>query len=302
MFDFAYVSEMYADTADMTAAQTGRGFSNIGSIFRNSFSEVIVFFPFYYALYEKRNKIITILLWLSMLNPLLSSFRLGSRTMMSWWVLEVIVAFLFFRRYYAYDVRKRINKAVYSAIAGVVFVFAILTIGRFATGMYQNDSYVGGSLLSYAGQSTLNFSDDVLQNDVYQHGDNCFPLFRRIVGLESSSNLYERQAKWSLKMKIRQGSFYTFIGDLYNDFSPILGLLLLSIISFILYSFFNKKNGCVLSSPKAYLIFFLACVLYNGLFYFSYKGTGGNLRIIVNLLFIVLLRVLSPTLNRSYNA
>lgn len=299
LFDFAYASEMYNDTAEMTATQTGQGINNIASVFRNSFSEVIVFFPFYYVLYEKRNKLITILLWLSMFSPLFTSFRLGSRTMMSWWILEIIICFLLFRNYYIKATSKWINRIVYAISSFVIVVFVLLTIGRFATGMYENDSHVENSLVSYAGQGTLNFSDDILQNDVYQYGDNCFPLFRRMIGLEASDNLYERQAKWSSSMKIRQGAFYTFIGDFYNDFSPFFGFVLLLFLSLILNSIIRRKDGKIISASKLYLIYFCSCVFFNGLFYFSYKGIGGNLRIIVNLLFILLLSTLLS--NKKYN-
>lgn len=295
LLDFEYASDLYADTAELGARQTGVGLSNVYSVFRNVFAEIVVFFPFYYSLYERRNKNITVLLWLSITYPLLSSFNMGSRTMMTWWILEVIIAFVLFRKFYNPQLRKHINKVIFIVVLFVALTFALLTIGRFTTGMYEKDSYVGGSLVSYAGQGTINFADDILQNEVYQYGDNCFPLLRRMVGLESTSNLYERQIKWGSSMKIRQGNFYTFIGDLYNDFSPIIGFVMLSIFSLLLYGRIASKDGVRISSPKLFLVFFCACILYNGLFYFSYKGIGGNLKIIVNSFFIILLSILSTT-------
>ena len=92
-------------------------------------------------------------------------------------------------------------------------------------------------------------------------------------------------------MKIRQGAFYTFIGDFYCDFSPLFGFVLLFIISFIFYANIIQSDGIYVASSKLFVVFFYACICYNGLFYFSYKDIGGNLRLIVNILFVLLLKI-----------
>lgn len=282
LFDFSYANELYGDTRDVTSAQTGNSFLNVGAVLRGAFSEVLVLFTFYYMTLKQKSKLVLSLLLLSLLFPFLSSFTRGSRTVMVWWFIEMFIAFIILKDFYSESAKRWLQRVLMVITFVVVTIFTLLTIGRFNSNDYASMS-ANDSFVSYLGQGTLNFSDMVLQNDVHQYGDNCFPFFRSLVGFESSSNLYDRQWRWEGKMKIEQGVFYTFIGDLCNDFGSYFGLIFIIIFSIIFDRMINKK-GKVVTLAQILSLFFFSCICFNGLFYFSYKSVGGNLRIIVYLI------------------
>ena len=143
----------------------------------------------------------------------------------------------------------------------------------------------------------LNFNAYVLDEDVCQYGDNTGPIFRKMLGLESSDNLFERQAKWAVKMKAPQGAFYTFIGDLCFDYGFFVVFFLILIVAGFFYERRSRSNNIHLY--KLFSIFFWACLCCNGLFYFSYKTVGGNLKIICSVLFYCLLRFIYSTATQS---
>ena len=254
MADMSLVSEIYGDAAEMNREMTGRSFNNLPIVFRNIFSEVVVFVFFYYLTKKNKKKIVILLLALSLLYPLISSFNMASRTSMTYWVFEMVIAALLFRRFFSSTTDKVVKTTMVSAILLVVFIFGALTIGRFAY-MDAGEDYTQSSLIAYSGKSTMNFANDVFENDTYQWGDGTAPLFRRMIGLESSDNLYKRQEKWSGKMKIKQGTFYTFVGDLSFDYTIVGAFLLLSLSSLYI-TIRTKKPSTFISVDKLFLLYF----------------------------------------------
>ena len=116
------------------------------------------------------------------------------------------------------------------------------------------------------------------------------PFFRQILGLSYSKNIYDRQAKWGNSMKIEQGAFYTYIGDLCCDFSPYLAFILVFIVSILFNKGINQNNNSFMGTPRLFLLFFICSICYDGLFYFSFKTIGGNLKLIMNMLFFIFIQ------------
>ena len=300
LIDFSYANDLYADNRDVTLEQTGSSLEHIGSVLQGMFSEVLVLFTFYYMTLKRNNRIILVLLCFSLLYPFLSSFVRGSRTVMVWWFMEMLISYLIFKDYYTGRARRWLKFGISLASIIAVIIFSILTIGRFSINSFSTYDNAGESVIAYLGQGTLNYSDMVLQNDVHQYGDNCFPLFRNIIGLESSSNLYERQNKWESRMRIKQGVFYTYLGDLCNDFGPIITLIIVSLIS-IMFNLGINRNRKTLSLEQIVLLYFICCISFNGVFYFSYKSVGGNLRIILYIIILLMIGFLRIGSKKSIN-
>ena len=287
--DINYAAELYMETASQGSSQTGSSFANIASVFRGMFSEILVFWSFFYLSLKNRKNNVVILLFLSSLTTFISSFLMGSRTLMSWWLIQNILSFLIFKPFYNIKLRNLIKKCLSLVILFVVLIFLILSFGRFMTnGGDSND--VMDSLLSYLGQSSLHFNTYVLDNDVYQMGDGTLPLFRKILGLEASDNLFARQFYWASKMKIPQGAFFTFLGDMCFDWGIITTFIMLIVYSLFFNSLINGNNRTSqISLIRLFHLFIASSLCCNGLFYLSYKTIGGNLKIITSILFVFLL-------------
>lgn len=293
IFNVSIVTSLYDDTAEMIQASGQSG--NVFGIIRGLFSEIIIFYTGFYLTVKKKNKLILILLLFSSTYPLLSNFMLGSRTGMTYWIIEVLIVYALFGRFLNIKTKKMFKMLVFCLLAFFVIVVAILTIGRFTRSGSLYDPLE--SVVVYAGQPMLNFNRYVLKEDVVQFGDNTAPIFRKMLGLESSDNLFVRQAKWAGKMQAPQGAFYTFIGDLCFDYGSFVTFFLILVVSSFFYIKRTKSGHIQLY--KLFSIFFWACLCCNGLFYFSYKTVGGNLKIICSILFYCLVRFVYIKINQS---
>lgn len=292
LLDFAIATEMYEETADMVRAQTGSSFEHVADVLRGLSAGIIIFYSFYYLCYPNRKKILLILLWICVFLPIPASLLSASRTGLSYWALEMLISFSIFSGGMGDKPKRRIKTVMLTFGVFLILVFGALTIGRFGASEYNANDNAGSSVAEYFGQGTINFSADVLQNDTYQWGDGTMPFFRQILGLSFSKNIYERQEKWGRVMSIEQGAFYTYIGDLCNDFSPYLTFVLLIIFTAFFDSIINKKEcGNVINTSQLFLYFILCGICFDGIFYYSYKTMGGNLKLIANVLFYILLCV-----------
>lgn len=291
LLDFAIATELYGETAEMVREQTGSSFENIAGILRSISSGILIFYSFYYLTCPSRKKLLVILLWVCDFLPIPASLLSASRTGLSYWVLEMFVAYSIFSPFMIEKIQRRLRGVMLTFGVLLFLVFGALTIGRFGVSEYNADDNVQNSVAEYFGQGTLYYSADVLQNDVYQWGDGTMPFFRQLLGLSYSKNIYDRQAKWGKSMKVEQGAFYTYIGDICSDFSPYIAFLLFVIATIIFDSGINKRGKSYMSVSQLFLLFFLCSICYDGLFYFSYKTIGGNLKLIMNILFYGLINL-----------
>lgn len=289
LFDSSIYSELYSDNLSTVLSSSGRNFTNLLVIFTGMFSDIMVFFAFYYLTYPKRNTIIALLLLMCSTYPVLASILDGSRTGMTWWLFELIILFFIFSPLFSKRIKRLLRPLLVGLMLVVVTIFVLITFSRFAVG--SDRDAVNESFVHYVGQSMVNFGSDALNNNTYLYGDNTAPLFRRLVGLESSDNVLQRQMKWANKINVRTGAFYTAVGDLYYDYGPLLLVLILAVCSLMFAKLLKYKEGSI-ALPKMLLLFFWCCICFDGVFYFPYKTIGGNLRIIALVLFVILLNVL----------
>jgi oligosaccharide repeat unit polymerase len=197
----------------------------------------------------------------------------------------MFIAYCIFSPTYSNKLQKRLRVVVVTFGIFLLLVFGALTIGRFGVSEYNADNNVESSVADYFGQSTLNYSADILQNDTYQWGDGTMPFFRQLLGLPYSKNIYDRQARWGKSMTIEQGAFYTYIGDICCDFSPYLAFILVLFVSLLFDKRINGGSCRNINASRLFLLFFICCICYDGLFYYSFKTIGGNLKLIMNFLF-----------------
>ena len=289
------LENIYLETMEAASQQIGNNLSNIGQVLCNVFSEITLFFSFYYITLKKKNKITLILLWFSSFYVIAFSFSLGLRSSIVRFVFSCLFLYIVFKPFIEKKILKTLNKSFAIIVLLVVIAFAAITISRFANNTYFGTTGSSFSVLSYTGQSFIYFDEYGLNSDIKQNGDNTLPLFRRILGLDASNNLVERQEKWGNIMNIKQGVFYTFIGDFVFDFGPIFVFVAVSILSY----FFVRKTKIFKKIPlhKLLILFFIFNTCVGGIFYFPYKTIGGNLSIIAYCLTYFTLWLLSKKTN-----
>ena len=172
--------------------------------------------------------------------------------------------------------------------------FSVITFGRFGGSGF--DELIVFSLESYIGQPMLNFANYGLDANGIRYGDRTAPIIRKLLGLHTSTNFYERRETYS-NMLIDDSYFYTFVGDFTLDYGPIIGFMLLFVISLLLRKMINPYNtGYKLSHLLVFYIIFQWCAY--GFTLWPYAEKMGNVKLIFGLLLFACLRYSE---NKRYN-
>jgi hypothetical protein len=126
----------------------------------------------------------------------------------------------------------------------------------------------------------LNFNEYIPEAKALQLGDNSTPILRMIFGLDYSLNPLDMQSKWLDKMKIPLHIFPTIVGDFCMDIGLIPTFIMILFFSVVFSNLVPKKRE-KLRLHDVFFIYVLSAILCQGVFYFTYKTIGGNLKIIV---------------------
>ena len=181
--NISVVTSLYDDTAEMIQSD-GQSGSVIG-IIRGIFSEIIIFYTGFYLTLKKKNKLILILLLFSSVYPLLINFMLGSRTSMTYWIIEVLIVYALFKNFLNNSTKKLFKTVVICLLSFFLVVVTILTIGRFTRSGSLYDPLE--SVVLYAGQPMLNFNAYVLDEDSKLYKN----LNKEMVSVETVTSKYD---------------------------------------------------------------------------------------------------------------
>ncbi|MDD3078909.1 MAG: O-antigen ligase [Paludibacter sp.] len=291
--NFSYI---YNDTINDNADKMTLG-TNYLHIIASAFSDVLPFLFFYYLTLERKSKLILFFLLISLLHPLINTISYAGRNGLVVFILLLSSNYILFKNLYT-----KLNKRIIIMIIIFFGAFTVLTImaityARFSTGM-QDDNSAIESVISYGGQSALNFNEYIFNTKAYSYGDNSFPLIRMILGLDYSNNPIIRQENWGYKMQIPVHIFYTLIGDLTLDFGPIITILLIIILSTGIYRK-TKKNIGGIKVYDIFLIYFWFNISAQAIFYFMNKTIGGNIKIAVFVLMYIFMKRILYSSNKG---
>lgn len=295
MIDESAGLEMYQGMLD-NAATAGSGISNLPTIISNAMYSVAVLLAFINLTYIKKKKFLICCIFCALLWSALKYVSIGERGGLVNRMLQIVVTYFGVKNYLREDTNRIIKKIGLVVIVLVSLPMIALTVSRFG----DSEKGAGTSVISYAGQSTVNFAEYVFDNNGIRYGDRTVSLLKKIVGFDNvPENFLQRRAKYP-HLRINDEVFSTYIGDFVLDFGPIITVVIFIFISLYL----NQKIRMV--SGKIYfhnflLLHFIMCVCIQGISLFQYADTG-NLTIIVYILFYWLLRLNTEVIYSSANA
>lgn len=286
-------ADLYADKVDVyERLSLGLKGANIFVLFLHYiytlFHDFNVLLFFYYLTLPQnsKNRLFAFLLGLGTFFEILFSISLGNRTGIMLPILTIIFTYFVFSRFYSQNVKKKIGFA--SAIGGGVFVlfFSIITISRFS----NFSSGINGSVVFYAGQANLNFDVYAFDNGGIRNGDRTMMLFKGWFDKSTPSDRQDLLAKYP-KLKITDGLFSTYIGDIMIDFGPILATLIFLIFTLIMNRI-TRPKGTKLYFDQMIWLFFVICICSRGCMYlFDFSLKGGNWRIVGFMLLYLLFHI-----------
>ena len=193
------------------------------------------------------------------------------RSSSAYWIISAVTLFILIRNQLPSSIKRQLSVLGLVAFVGVIAYLAAMTIARFG----ERDSNGGalGSLISYLGQSYINFCYFFDKYDLpYHHFGIVFPFSSQyIFGVPSGGVTIQQEMTW-LSNK-HTGVFYTFIGQMIigiGQFWAIIMTLVYSFFSFKTLGNINRKKE--LDIVSLYLYFAFASVVLLGIFVHYYAG------------------------------
>ena len=257
---------------NMKNATTGNDIAGIlgyAALIRNFFRESFIFLLFYYMTEKRRSHTLTVYLMVVLGLDIFSALASGGRTSFTMILFAAGSGYFIFRDYWDPKLKKWIQTVIAIAGLGFFFILITLTISRFSANNYSGSPL--WSLLSYLGQSPLNFNQNGLNAGGIRYGDRTLNTFKALLGMKPPADFFAVRSKYSY-MRMNDSVFYTFVGDFTLDFGPVVAAII-----FILYSFFatrlSRTKSKTIRFHRLLIVYFGACVCSQGsmyLFYYSF--------------------------------
>ena len=239
---------------------------------------------FFFLTKKNESKYIKCGLLISMVLPILGNLNGGSRFVFVTEILYIIYLYILF--YHLLDVKLRKKILLYIiCISSVLFsIFIIITIFRFNNSENNNDDYTLFSWIAlYSGESYLNFNDAMWNVSKTTNGDNCFFIFKHLLGTYDETN--RNYLSLENIVHIRMNVYYTFIGDLFVDFGKQLTAIIIIFSAFIMWNICRFKNNITIERLILFCLYSKICLI--GFTYYTYMNNP--MILIYTLLFVLVL-------------
>ncbi len=162
----------------------------------------------------------------------------------------------------------------------------LITVGRFGTDNIDPLE----SIYYYAGIENINFNNYALDDNGIRYGDRTIPLFKRILGFDNvPRNFFERRAKYP-NLYLNDESFSTYVGDFAIDYGPVLGLIIIIIISLTVYNKSKIRGDTICLHQLLILHILLYMCTIGGLKLFPFADAAG-LQVIVYAIIYKILKI-----------
>ena len=248
--------------------------STIASVAASMYPFAILLFFIY--LIKGNNPIRCILLLISSTSNILNVLSYVGRDGIVFWIIQFASVYLFFKEYLTSKQKKRIKWVfIIGTVIGMI-PFSLISVSRFGSG---SDGYTTvKSFLSYMGQMIPNyFLYFDIRGSHYNYG-SVFPLFWEIRGIAQPDSV-----RW-----IDGGTESNVFGTFLKSFNISLGVggtILLGFINLILFTLVFKRERKRLSLHHFFFYYLYFKIISEGVFYFRDYTRGGNLFIIISILF-----------------
>lgn len=244
----------------------------------HSLQKIALLLLFYGIVFFNKERLINWLLILpAIAYPILQSLSTVARGPLLFLVFSIFALFLLFKRSMTVKLRKIFNISFLIGGISLIIFFFIITFARFGS---RDDNFdVSFFMYKYAGENFVNFS-----GIMYEHlrdtmdGDNCFPYFRKLLGLDFRTSLNTHRIVGARVTGIPIYFFYTFVGDLCIDFG-FLSVFIIAVGFSIIFTKVLANNPF----PKIYnilLYFIILTTFLEGLFIFNLQGNNQSIIVI----------------------
>lgn len=222
------LADIYADTSEGKSSFAGMSWLGKKCTVLMSYLSYIWPIAFFVCLSSENGKKLAVIPLLGVFCSFLISYATGARVGIFRSALYFFIVYLLFKSSLDVNTVKRLNIAILSAVGGIILLFALITISRFADTKDDVFSWIS----MYAGEGALRFSENAWDLSKTSNGDMCFSLIKQILGFDTFTDNNLRRDFYEVRLRIPTKIFYTYIGDWYIDLGLVPTVLLSCIMSY----------------------------------------------------------------------
>lgn len=219
----------------------------------------------YLMAFSRRSGIFGMLALVSSMTPLLISINIADRSQYFYWIVLAGLSVVLFYPYFSSERKRVLYIFMGSIVALIITYFMTVTVARFG----ERDTGTEGGLITYAGQSYINFCRFINKletinsirlftptiNTFVLHGGNYFELVSIVERLNARTPI---------------GVFPTFLGIIYSVCGPFVLILFLIVYCIISNNFLRKYKYRVLNISHLFKLWALSAIPSVGIITYIY--------------------------------
>ena len=286
LFSLETLMQNYADTINNTIDGFKVDVSPIErftSIVKGATTDIVILLLAYHILTNQKAGIIAMGSCLG--YDVLYSLSIGQRAVLLEIILSIVFIFLVTRQAMEERMRRRFSIALISFGAIAVLAFGTLTFARFA----ERDNSVAEYVLTYYSESWYIFNNHGLDPGGCRYGDFTAPLARRIIGLPCTQTMFESIDTFTT-MRTNCSIFNTVVGDFTMDFGAIWTVIIFLLYATLMHRALLDADNENFPFAKLIIVIIAWRIASIGFIAYSYRGIGGNLQVVTDILFYLLMR------------
>lgn len=291
------LADMYDDKMSMGLQVTWLSFvGKLGNSLDGIFIQFLMFIPFVFLTQKKISKWMLICSFLPALNHVIFQMCASGRTVVTQFTL-IAVFFLFFFRKAIPAPRWRLIRIcliVFFVLFGAAL--SVLTSARKEAHNRDNETYeVYGY---YLAKSHLDFNHNLWYIKKNTEGDNSFGFVKSLLGFDVPEN---KNDYWTYnKIGVIPSLFYTYIGDWYMDFGPIITLVLFIFVSIFCTAYFSRKCHNV-PIIRLFAYYVLCQIIFMGWSFNCFKTPMGFRNLLISMMLIIIVQNFSKHARLMYD-
>lgn len=286
LFSLEKLMQNYADTVNNAIDGFKVDVSmieRITSIFKGATTDIVILLLAYHIITNQKTGIIAMALCMGF--DVIYNLSIGQRAV----ILEVIFSFafifLFTRQAMDEKIKRRFSIGLITFGAIAVLAFGALTFARFS----ERDNSIADYVLTYYSESWYIFNNHGLDPGGCRYGDFTAPLIRRMMGKECTKTMFESVDKFT-SMRTNCSIFNTIVGDFTMDFGVIWTTIIMFLYAALMHFALRNEDSDHFPFAKLIIVIIAWRIAAIGYISFSYRGIGGNIQLVADLLFYFLLR------------
>ena len=286
LFSLEKLMQNYADTVNNAIDGFKVDVSlieRITSIFKGATTDIVILLLAYHIITNQKTGIIAMALCMGF--DVIYNLSIGQRAV----ILEVIFSFafifLFTRQAMDEKIKRRFSIGLITFGAIAVLAFGALTFARFS----ERDNSIADYVLTYYSESWYIFNNHGLDPGGCRYGDFTAPLIRRMMGKECTKTMFESVDKFT-SMRTNCSIFNTIVGDFTMDFGVIWTTIIMLLYAALMHFALRNEDSDHFPFAKLIIVIIAWRIAAIGYISFSYRGIGGNIQLVADLLFYFLLR------------